>query len=284
MKNRKHDAAAIPGTIALWISAAPLAHAGFVNEAGTTTSASTAAQPLDLTVSANTPATTAAIAISTSAVAGAQQTRPVEHGTQVSQIGFHPDDVELRRGSGRAIDLSDMLKAVVPGGYHVDLGDVEPTLLVSWRGGLPWDDVLVNAIKPLPEVHVTFDWDQKTVSLRKAPDAHPSSTMGAHPMATVAGATDAQVAVTPPIESWTIRQGYPIGQELQTWAKRAGWTVVWGLQRDVVAPSSTTFTGDFASAASDVIRTLAENGALIHAQIFDGNHTLVVQGPGVTPQ
>jgi hypothetical protein len=56
------------------------------------------------------------------------------------------------------------------------------------------------------------------------------------------------------------------------------------MARDVIAPTSSAFSGDFESAASDVVRTLAENGALIHAEFFDGNHTLVVQGPGVAPQ
>ncbi|MGF6604516.1 hypothetical protein P3T23_009272 [Paraburkholderia sp. GAS448] len=87
-----------------------------------------------------------------------------------------------------------------------------------------------------------------------------------------------------PAEVWIIREGFPIGEELKAWGSRANWNVVWRMPRDVIAPTTTSFTGDFPSAATDVVKTLAANGALIRAQIFDGNRTVVVQGPGVAPQ
>jgi hypothetical protein len=83
---------------------------------------------------------------------------------------------------------------------------------------------------------------------------------------------------------WTIRAGYPIGQELKRWGTPLGWNVVWQMPRDVIAAATATFTGDFPTAVTDVVKTLADNGALIHAQIYDGNRTVVVEGPGVTPQ
>ncbi|PNE59743.1 hypothetical protein A8H39_00925 [Paraburkholderia fungorum] len=87
-----------------------------------------------------------------------------------------------------------------------------------------------------------------------------------------------------PTPVWTIRAGYPIGQELKHWGTPIGWNVVWQMPRDVVAASTASFTGDFPTAVTEVVKTLADNGALIHAQIYDGNRTVVIEGPGVTPQ
>lgn len=87
-----------------------------------------------------------------------------------------------------------------------------------------------------------------------------------------------------PLPSWTLTAGRTIGQELQAWGAKAGWKVIWSMQKDWAVPASTVFTGDFKSAASDVIKNLASNGALVRAQFYDGNKTLVVVGPGVTPQ
>lgn len=280
MKSKKFAAAALPGTIALWISAAPVAYAGFVNESAP---ALPAVSPMAVVAS---PASGVKVASaqdpSMPPLLPPEKHRMFENGMQFSQIGFHPDDTDILKGGGRDIDLSDMLRAVVPSSYHVEMGDVDPTQHVSWHGGLPWDTVLENAMKPVTTVHVTFDWGRKVVSFSQM--AVPKKAAPG-PVIAAAGASSASPDPTiVPKQVWTLRQGYPIGQELEGWGKRAGWTVVWGLQRDVVAPSTTSFEGDFATAASDVIRTLAQNGALIHAQIFDGNHTLVVQGPGVPTQ
>lgn len=84
--------------------------------------------------------------------------------------------------------------------------------------------------------------------------------------------------------TWTMSVGHTIGQELQAWGVKAGWKVIWNLPRDWSVPAPSQFSGDFSTAASEVIETLAENGALIHAQFFSGNKTLVVSGPGVSAQ
>ncbi|MCQ4437670.1 toxin co-regulated pilus biosynthesis Q family protein, partial [Clostridioides difficile] len=86
---------------------------------------------------------------------------------------------------------------------------------------------------------------------------------------------------TPAAEVWTIREGFPISEELKSWGSRANWSVVWQMPRDVIAAATTPFSGDFPPALTDVVKTLAANGALIRARIFDGNRTVVVQGPGV---
>jgi hypothetical protein len=88
-----------------------------------------------------------------------------------------------------------------------------------------------------------------------------------------------------PIEQrWELKAGETIGQNLKTWAGRAHWTVIWQLPHDWIVPAGKSFPGNFPDAAASVIENLAANGGLINAQIFDGNKTIVISGPGVAPQ
>jgi hypothetical protein len=269
----------------------PAAHAGFINEVPPP---APAAGPG--VVVASVPGTALNVAPAASGqdagaspnAAGKPDTKPTtvsssRNGGRFGEIGFYPDDVAVARGRGRDIALSDMLLAVVPKGFHTDMGDADGTQVVTWSGGLPWDTVLANAISPLVSVGATIDWTQHTVVLRRI-DAQ-AVLANADGNSKAAGALSSSASSDPSVPHiWTIRQGYPIGKELTGWAKTAGWNLVWQMPRDVVAPATSTFTGDFPTAATEVVRTLAENGALIHARIFDGNHTVVVQGPGVSPE
>jgi hypothetical protein len=116
----------------------------------------------------------------------------------------------------------------------------------------------------------------------------PEKTAGSVPLdvATVTLAASAAVAAPaqPPVPLWTLRQGRLVGNELREMAGRAGWNLVWQLQRDIVVPADTTYSGDFETAAGDVITTLRSNGLLIHAKFYQGNKTMVVSGPGTVPQ
>ncbi|TKC90130.1 hypothetical protein FAZ69_08240 [Trinickia terrae] len=173
------------------------------------------------------------------------------------------------QGFARNEPLRQALSHTVPAGGQLVVNGTLPDKRVSWDGGSA-DSRMTVARKMLADADIEGRFDGSNLIVGSLP--------------AVSQASGEAAPVAPTKEIWIIRQGYPIGQELKGWAKRAGWNVVWGLQRDVIAPTTTTFTGDFASAAAEVVRTLAENGALIHAQLFDGNHTLVVQGPGVAPQ
>jgi len=82
----------------------------------------------------------------------------------------------------------------------------------------------------------------------------------------------------PPVQKWTLEAGETIGHELQKWGDKAGWKVVWGMQKDWTVPASTVFEGEFSKVAGAVIQTLAANGALIHAQFYEGNNTMVITG------
>jgi len=93
-----------------------------------------------------------------------------------------------------------------------------------------------------------------------------------------------KLPIVPADPVWTLKVGRTIGQELQAWGETAGWKVIWSFPKDWSVPSTTTFQGDFKTAASAVIQTLALNGALVRAQFYDGNKTMIVIGPGTVVQ
>jgi len=112
-----------------------------------------------------------------------------------------------------------------------------------------------------------------------------ASDKGAAILAVPVAATANPNAAALPIEQrWSLTAGTTVGQNLKTWAGRANWTIVWQLPKDWVVPAAATFTGSFPDAATSVIETLAGNGALVRAQIFEGNRTMVVSGPGIVQQ
>jgi hypothetical protein len=105
------------------------------------------------------------------------------------------------------------------------------------------------------------------------------------PIAVPAATTSNPAAAPLPIEqTWTLQAGKTMGQNLKAWAATASWTVVWQLPKDWVVPAPAAFTGGFSEAAAAAIETLASNGALIRAQIYEGNRTIVISGPGVAQQ
>lgn len=86
------------------------------------------------------------------------------------------------------------------------------------------------------------------------------------------------VPVSSPASDWTLTVGSTVKASLERWASQSGWHVVWDEPKDWVVPATSSFEGTFQTAAETVIQTLAANGALIHAQFYLANHTMVVNG------
>lgn len=96
--------------------------------------------------------------------------------------------------------------------------------------------------------------------------------------------SNSPVAIEAPLQIWQLKKGETIRSELTKWAKDSDWSLVWQFDKDWVIPSNSEFTGSFDVASAKVIETLSSNGILIHANFYSSNKTLVITGPGVTPQ
>lgn len=145
--------------------------------------------------------------------------------------------------------------------------------------------------------HVVFDYADannekeasKAIDIVITPGVVPEQAMASTEHSSPANAPEKTQAFVEPIPikeepKWTLVSGHTISQELKNWGSQSGWNVIWNLPRDIIVPSTTEFIGEFPTVAADVIKTLAANGALINAKFYEGNKTMVVNGPGVVPQ
>jgi hypothetical protein len=85
---------------------------------------------------------------------------------------------------------------------------------------------------------------------------------------TVPGTEEKPTDPAQQVQTWQIDAGQPIGATLVKWGKRVNWNVDWKYPRDIIAPSSVTYTGDFITVSSKVISTLHEDGALIYTHFY----------------
>lgn len=180
-----------------------------------------------------------------------------------------PDiSIEVINGFARDVKLMDALKQIAPEGWHVFLKEeiVGKKLMVSWKGGRRWIEVL-DILANDYGLSIDVDWKKKNIYV------------GEKQLSTVVKANAIPEKSVIKIDNvWTLTAGDTAKKDLEVWAEKAGWRVVWNLSKDWTVPASTVFTGTFEGAAADVIKTLASNGALIHAQFFEGNKTLVITG------
>lgn len=116
----------------------------------------------------------------------------------------------------------------------------------------------------------------------RIPAALSTQTMHPQPLPTTRGETSSPVASqpSPSVEHWTLIEGQPIRDQMIAWADRAGWKIVWPHDLNWTVPAMTTFTGDYTSVMSDVIRTLADEGQSILGDFHPSNHFLVIRSPG----
>jgi hypothetical protein len=84
-----------------------------------------------------------------------------------------------------------------------------------------------------------------------------------------------------PAERFALVRGQSLQAQLEAWAARAGWTVEWNVPDGWIVPNDKSLGSDFAQAAQQAIEQLAENGADVQADIWNGNRVLVVHQAGV---
>jgi hypothetical protein len=200
----------------------------------------------------------------------------------------------------KAISVDDLLGEIVPQGYAIEYMSPEiPRKKIDLNGKGTWE-ALVSRAAAAAHVKVEVLGDEKVVRLKalqtvassssmdgnanvrlsSQPQEHKNSTPDSHSVEGLA--VPGEQAALPLSQSWSLQPGHTIGQDLQLWATKAGWKVIWNMSKDWAVPAPTTFSGTFQTAAGKVIETLAVNGAFIHAQFFTGNNTMVVTGSGVT--
>ena len=120
-----------------------------------------------------------------------------------------------------------------------------------------------GALTPLPGITPSVNYSTETSPLTKAQPV----LMGQAPLH----------SLTP---VFLLNQGDLILTDLQKWAGQSGWKIVWQVPEDWQVPNTTTFSGDFQKAVSQVIQALSANGANVHAVFHTANNTVVISGAG----
>lgn len=95
------------------------------------------------------------------------------------------------------------------------------------------------------------------------------------------GASTQPPAVSAPKPTpFALKAGESLETQLQGWAAKAGWTVIWNLPNDWIVPGAATFTPDFETSANRVVEALSHNGADVRADVYTVNKTIVIHQAG----
>ena len=89
--------------------------------------------------------------------------------------------------------------------------------------------------------------------------------------------------VVPPVQalgSFELVAGVPVQTQLEGWAKRAGWKVLWNVPNSNIVPGGLPYGTDFATAVQAVISDMAANGADIYIDVWERNRTVVISQGG----
>lgn len=162
------------------------------------------------------------------------------------------------------VPMAIALEQLIPQGWRVSLSGVDTNWPVSWRGGRSWHLVLGDLAYGY-RFDAKIDWAAQQVIIsppgtavaqvagveRKeshAPTPEVATASAAAPSVALAPAVVAAPPVAAPVEQiWRLEPRKTLRENIEAWAKQAGWnSVVWeGADYPVVAPA--VFKGSFDS-------------------------------------
>jgi hypothetical protein len=211
----------------------------------------------------------------------------------LEMVGYGTASVRSSYGSG--VPLKDALRLILPSGWRVYAKPgVSGMVPVTWKGkDLPWTVPLREVLRQSGLI-ATINWPHEALLLKVKPVAPvaPMNTTGYREWNASSGghlpahfhegpATVSLVSsLAGVIPVFVLNRGDLILTDLQKWARQSGWTVIWQVPEDWQVPNTTTFSGSFQKAVSQVIQALAANGANVHAVFHTANNTVVISGAG----
>lgn len=202
----------------------------------------------------NTPASSLGVASKAPAAGGLRE---------VGRSSLAPVRAE---GWANGVPVSLAVKQVLPNGWTVRWHDgVDTTRSVSWSGGRPWPEVLRDLAKD-SGFDAEVRWDERAVSIAPPPPPPPpklpvSASSEGVPKALVSQLEPikpipAAPPPPPPLPSWSLDAKRTLRENVEAWAKQAGWNrVVWeAADYPIVAPA--VFRGEFAAPDGPLARLI----------------------------
>ena len=192
----------------------------------------------------------------------------------VTQSGSRPATVNTA-GWAKDMPLSLAIRQVVPSDFEVKENGVSLTKHASWSGDRPWDQTL-ETLSQQGDFVSHIDWSKKQVSLAPRLPATAVAHVAPAPVK-IAPAVAAPVKpkpsaltisetvspqfvaatrpIAPPAAQWVLSPSMTLRENVESWAKKAGWSVVWEAA-DYPIIASANFSGDFASAEGPLAKLI----------------------------
>lgn len=169
----------------------------------------------------------------------------------LTQVGVPAGPQPVVRGMAKDIALITALKQVVPTGWKAKrAGELDVNQLVGWRAdGRTWVELL-QELAVSNKFSVLVDWDRHEVTV--APATFLPTGDGLRPSSVVS-------APAGPVEpkAWVINTTMTLRENVEAWAKEAGWTVSWAAV-DYPVSTKFTLTGLFEDEEAGPLRQLAK--------------------------
>ncbi|WP_164932029.1 toxin co-regulated pilus biosynthesis Q family protein [Janthinobacterium sp. 17J80-10] len=122
-----------------------------------------------------------------------------------------------------------------------------------------------------------LQWQQEGCLVRFSAKAPRASTSPANSRVTITPASpvaevriqdsSSQSAVT----AWALQAGRPIHLQFADWARTAGWTFEWRLEKSWIVPAAAQFSGSFDDALAHAVEALHAQGKPVRLILWDGN-------------
>lgn len=217
----------------------------------------------------------------------------------VTQIGSASEsDLIPISGFAQDLPLMTVLKQIVPNGWKATkIGNVDLNKNASWKGGQSWVKTL-DTIAIAEGFSANVNWNNKVVTITPTTSSSSSSVVssGKNPFSGGSstnftsnskniGSSQLNSAIsTSPVYSsatttWLLSKDKTLKQNIQDWAKQAGWVVSWDAP-DYRIVADVTLTGAIDSNDGPIARVIAaykNADQPLSAQLSEGNKVIRIQ-------
>lgn len=168
----------------------------------------------------------------------------------LTNLGEPAKSPQLARGLAKDVPLVTALKQIVPEGWRAKrAGNLDVNRLVSWRAqGRSWPEVL-QELAVSNNFNVLIDWNKQEVTVAPA-EFTASSTEGFRSSGTT-------TVVAPASRNWDMIPTLTLRENIEAWAKSAGWSVSWA-GADYQVSNKVSVVGAFEDEAGGPLAQIAK--------------------------
>lgn len=87
---------------------------------------------------------------------------------------------------------------------------------------------------------------------------------------------ETNIAPTPPLPTWNITPG-ALKAQMESWAEKAGYRLIWKADYDYMMQAPSTFRGDFIQAVGNLFEQLHLNGTSVRVKLYQDNKIMEVR-------